>query len=448
MRYFYKDENTDFYNSKIIDNPVIWILTSLIVGIASFIAMLMGYRNSLVVNIAVVSTVIFLIVTSYQVYQIKKYLKSFRNFVSYLFNYDLVQALNTSLLNSKSSASMTNKSYRVLPKIWLWYHSSTPEYIIKIEKLAGSYDTDLDHLAQLVSSTLGDRYKITSKSISQDENWFNFTASLVEQNLRFVPKTLHDLQQKAYFVKLMNNLTVDFGKLPHLAIFGKTGSGKSTVLWAIILQVIGNSQIYFVDFKQEFSVLSSFYPKTRFATTPDEIIEMLQKLVLIMNKRKKFVQDKAKQFGKIGLTGYDLQLTPIYLVVDEFASVLSSFDNSTTGRKQKKLCESLMLQILMQARAYSIIVLYSSQSPATEVLSQQMRSQFGTYVLLGSANSDVQRMAFSQVVTQGTVEKFGGYYLQSTADMDTPQVFEVPDIFKNNLNTVSVFRRLYNRKEN
>lgn len=450
MRYYYKDKNSDFYNSKIVDNPAVWIVVSLVTSIFTGILVAKGFRNRLIVEIFVVSVFVFTIATGYQVYQVKKYLKTFRHFISYLLNYDLVQALNTSLLNSKSSASMTNKSYRVLPKIWLWYHSSTLEYFVKVEKLAGSYDTDLDHLAQLVSSTLGDRYQITSKSISQDESWFEFTASLVQRDLRFIPRTTNDLVQKQYCVKLMNNLVINFAKIPHLALFGRTNSGKSTVLWAILLQVIGNSQVYFVDFKNEFSVLASFYPNERFATNTNQIITLLQKVVSLMNERKKFVQNEAKKRGVIGLTGYDLNLTPVFLVVDEFASVLSAFSNSSEGRKQKKLCESLMLQILMQSRAYSIYVLYSSQSPSTEVLSQQMRSQFGTYILLGSANSDVQRMAFGQVAYEGNLEKFSGYYLQNTADMTTPQLFEVPNIFENNLNTVDTFKQmyLYNRKEN
>lgn len=450
MRYFYKNKNTDFYNSKIIDNPAFWIFVSLIISIASFIAILKGYRNLLVVEIALVSIVTFLIVTGYQFYQVKRYLKTFRNFLSYLANYDLVQALNTSILNSKSSASMTNKSYRVLPKIWLWYHSSTPEYIIKIEKLAGTYDSDLDHLSQLVSSTLGDRYRITSKSISQDENWFEFTASLVQQNLRFVPRTTNDLQQPLYKVRLMNNLILDFSQLPHLACFGKTNSGKSTVLWAIILQVIGNSEIYFEDFKNEFSILNSFYPCDHFATNTDQIVKMLEKLVKIMNVRKKLINQASKKRGVIGLTAFDMKMKPIYFVADEWASVLSAFGTDTNEKRKKKHCEDLLRQLLMQARSTALIILYVSQSPSTDVLSNQDRSQFGTYVLLGSANSDVQRMAFGQIATQGNVEKFSGYYLQSTADMTTPEIFEVPDIFKNKLNTVNVFRelyKLYNRKE-
>lgn len=445
MRYYYKDKNSDFYNPNVIDNPVVWIFASLAIFVVTGVLVIKGFKNRLVIDILLVSLISFCGVTGYQIYQVKRYLGTFRNFISYLANYSLVQALNTSILNSKSSAGMINKSYRVLPRIWVY--SSRLEYYIKIQKLAGTYETDLDHLAELVSSTLGDHYWITSKKVTRDESWFEFIASPVQQNLRFVPKSIDDLIQKPYMVRLMSNLTINFARLPHLAVFGRTSSGKSTVLWSIILQTISNSQLYFIDFKNEFSVLSSFYPSSRFATDTNQIIQMLQKLVSIMTERKKIVQREAKKRGVIGLTGYDLHLTPIFLVVDEFASVLSAFNNSTEGRKQKRLCESLMLQILMQARAYSMYVLYSSQSPSTEVLSQQMRSQFGTYILLGSANGDTQRMAFGQTVTTGNVDQFSGYYLESTAKMTTPEIFEVPDIFKNKLNTVSVFRELYNRKE-
>ena len=448
MRYYYKDKHSDFYNPNVIDNPVVWIFASLAIFVVTGVLVIKGFKNRLVIDILLASLISFCGVTGYQIYQVKRYLGTFRNFISYIANYNLVQALNTSILNSKSSASMTNKSYRVLPKIWIWYHFSAPEYIVKIEKLAGSYDSDLDHLAQLVSSTLGDRYQITSKSISQDESWFEFTASLVQRDLRFIPRTTNDLVQKQYCVKLMNNLVINFAKLPHLAVFGKTNSGKSTVLWSIILQTISNSHLYFVDFKNEFSILKEFYPAGRFATSQDEVIELLQNIVSILNQRKKFVQRESRKRREIGLTASRLGLEPIYLIIDEFASVLASFGTSTEGRKKRKLCESLLLQILMQSRAYGITVLYASQSPSTEVLNQQMRSQFSTYILLGSATSDVQRMALGQVATAGNVDKFSGYYIEETADFTAPQEFQVPDFYKNKLNELDTFEYLYNRKEN
>ena len=99
----------------------------------------------------------------------------------------------------------------------------------------------------------------------------------------------------------------------------------------------------------------------------------------------------------------------------------------------------------MQARAFSIIILYSSQSPSTEVLSNQARSQFGTYVLLGSANADTQRMALGEVISSGTIGRFSGYYKQETAEMETAQRFYVPDIYKYKLNRLDTFRNLYKK---
>ena len=126
---------------------------------------------------------------------------------------------------------------------------------------------------------------------------------------------------------------------------------------------------------------------------------------------------------------------------------MSAFGTDKEGRKQKKHCEDLIKQLLMQSRSCAINVLYASQSPSTDVLSNQNRSQFGTYILLGSANGDVQRMVFDEVATIGSVGRFSGYYMQSTADMETPQKFYVPDIYKHGLNKLGIFETLYKKVE-
>ena len=316
-----------------------------------------------------------------------------------------------------------------------------------MEKLAGTYEEDLPRLAELVSSAVGESWRITSKIQEDSESWFKFVLSPVDRNLVFIPKNIQDLQQPLYQVKLQKNLILDFSKNPHLACFGKTGSGKSTVLWSIILQTIGNSNLYFEDFKNEFSILNGFYPKDHFATTSEQILIILEKLVKIMNQRKEVVSKEAKRRGVIGLTGYDMNMKPIYLIADEWASVMSAFGTDKEGRKQKKHCEDLIKQLLMQSRSCAINVLYASQSPSTDVLSNQNRSQFGTYILLGSANGDVQRMVFDEVATIGSVGRFSGYYMQSTADMETPQKFYVPDIYKHGLNKLGIFETLYKKVE-
>lgn len=444
MRYFYKSKNSDFYTASLIDNPFIWLVVTLLVFVGCLVAIFKGYTlGGFVQNVATFSGVLFIGLLTYQLYQAKRHLGKLSRLGSYLLNFDLVQALDTAILNSRSAAAMTNKSYRVLPKVWLWYEkrSGVLECHLKIQKLAGSYESDLDHVAELVSSTMGDRFKVISKAIDESGSWFEITCGLVDVDVRFVPKTISDFTVKPHEIKLMKNLVIPMNELPHLAIFGQTGSRKTTVLLTILAEVIGEAPCYFIDGKGEFKPLKTFYPADHFATEPQDVIELLNHLLYIRKKREKILNEQVKKRGAMGLTARDIGLKPIYVFVDEYASVKARFD------KPKEL-ESLMLQALMTFRSFGIYILYSSQSPSTQVLSNQMRSQFSTYILLGTANGDTQRMVFDQVATTGTVPIGSGFYLKKTAQMPTPQRFEVPDTHKYNLNTLEVLKEIYKKGRN
>lgn len=444
MRYFYKNKDTDFYNPRLIDNPFIWLLGCLIVFVGCLIAICKGYTlNGLTQYVAIISGILFVGLLTWQLYQAKRHLGKIMHIFSYLLNYGLVAALDTSILNSKSAAAMTNKGYRVLPKIWLWYEkrSGALECHFKIEKLAGSYEEDLDHVAELVSSTMGDHYKVVSKAIDESDSWFEITCGLVDTDMRFVPKTIADFKVNPHEIKLMNNLIISMDKLPHLALFGSTGSRKTTVLLTILAEVIGQADCFFINGKQEFDPLKTFYPADNFATEPQDVIEMLKHLLYLRKKREKTLNEVIKKRGVMGLTARDIGLKPVYVFIDEYASVKARFD------KPKEL-EKLMLQALMTFRSSGIYILYSSQSPSTQVLSNQMRSQFSTYILLGTANADTQRMVFDQVATSGTVPVGSGFYLEKTAQMPTAQRFEVPDTHKYNLNTLEVLKEIYKKGRN
>ena len=452
MRYFYKNKNNDFYSSQLINNPLFWIVITFVLVTVTIYFQLKGISlGGLTFEVCSLSVCIFVGLLSYQLYQAKRYLGSFSRTVSYLLNYDLVEALDTAILNSRSAAAMTNKSYRVLPKIWLWYekNSGVLECHLKIQKLAGSYESDLDHVAELVSSTMGDHFEVISKSIDRSGSWFEIVCGLVNENMRFIPKSIADFEVKPHQIKLMNNLVIPMNRLPHLGLFGSTGSQKTTVLLTILAEVIGTFDekgeacCYFINGKNEFEPLKSFYPADHFATEPQEVIDLLNHLLSIRKKREKIINEAVKKRGAMGLTAHDVGLKPIYIFVDEYASVKARFS------KPKEL-ENLMLQALMMFRSAGIYILYSSQSPSTQVLSNQMRSQFSTYILLGTANADTQRMVFDQVATTGTVPIGSGFYLEKTAKMPTPQRFEVPDTHRNNLNTLAVLKKIYmkGRKKN
>lgn len=444
MRYFYKNKNNDFYNPRMIDSPAFWLGCSFLVVLITSVFWLIGFKGWLITNTWGMGLVLFLALLFFEIADAKKHLGNAKRIPSYLICWLLYAGkIDTAMINSRSKASMTNHSYRVLPKVWIYKNGR--DLYLQLEKLAGTYEEDLPKLAELVSSAIGENWRVTSKVVEDNENWFKFVLSPVDRNLLFIPKNIKDLQQSLYQVKLQKNWILDFSKVPHLACFGKTSSGKSSLIWSIILQTIGNSDLYFEDFKHEYSIMNDFYPKKRFATNTDQIIKMFEQLVQEMDRRKDVVTKEAQTRGIIGLTACDLKMKPIFIIIDEWASVMSSFSTDAVGRRNKKHCEGLLNQLLSQARAYAMYIIYANQSPSTDILSQKDRSQFGNYILLGSANGDTQRMVFDQVATAGSVGRFSGYYLENTANMEEPQRFYVPDFFKNHLNSVKVIKEIYQK---
>lgn len=76
------------------------------------------------------------------------------------------------------------------------------------------------------------------------------------------------------------------------------------------------------------------------------------------------------------------------------------------------------------------------------VIPQKIRQQFSTKILLGSTNSDIQRMAFGEVATSGDVEDFRGFY---TCDGLTtqPMKYYVCDIYIHVFNDLKAFKKAY-----
>lgn len=433
MRYFYKKKDSDFYSARLLESPAVWAWISLGTALVAFLLVSHGFPEELV-KIGFIALTVFLCLISWYAYLYWRYLGRFKHWLSYWANISLVWSLQTSLLNAKNTGAIASHSYRVLPRIWVYKEDQ--KLFFKVQKIPGSFEEDLDHLTELVGSTLGDRFEVVGKSLDPSGTWFELVFGLVNEHLRFTPKTIAEIPQKPYTLKLMNGTSIDMTELPHLAIFGLTGSRKTSTLLAFIAEVLPTSEVYFLDGKNEFSVLSSFIPADHFASSEDKILNLLSKLIKIMKKRAEIVNKEVQKRGVMGLTAKKVGIKPIYLIVDEYASVKASF-------KKPKDLDSLMLQALMQFRAYGIYVLYASQSPNSTVLPVQMREQFGTYILLGTANDDTQRMAFGEVATTGTVPLGSGYYLTKTAEMPTPQRFEVPDFYKYGLNGIETLKKLY-----
>ena len=187
---------------------------------------------------------------------------------------------------------------------------------------------------------------------------------------------------------------------------------------------------------------AGFYPAEKIQSETDGIIDMLDDLLCVVKERQKLIARLSQERQKIGLRSADIGLRPVVLVADEIGSVVAQMDT-----KEAKAFISKLVAIIQRARSVGVHCLFMTQDPSTDVLPQKIRQQFSTRILLGSANSDIQRMALGEVATSGNVEDFRGFYVSDGLTIQ-PMKFFVPDLYSNNFNELDSFRKAYEVGQN
>lgn len=344
--------------------------------------------------------------------------------------------LNTMTLNTAKDLPRVE-----VPKIKASFADN--KIYVYVQRLAGM--NDIEKIQANINSSVVGKYKrfaVVEAIQADDGTHFKFILEDLGSDKTFVPNTVDDLKQKPYFIKLQEGLTLNLSKFPHIAVWGQTGSGKTTFLMSIIAQCLSNTtNLYFVDGKTEFSSFGVFYPKEKIATNNEEVIALLKEISNLIFKRQKQMAGVVQKRKELGLTGFDVKLKPVVIIADEVGSVIAGMSS-----KEKKELVNSLLQIVQKGRSVSVFLVMASQSPATTVLPSDVRSQFSTRILLGSATGDTQRMAFDQVATDGGVPKFQGYYMTSGLTTQ-PQKFFVPNLYKNELASMHIFEELYKNEE-
>lgn len=351
------------------------------------------------------------------------------------------RAITKSLLATMSVNQLRDTPYISVPRVTVG--ASLPSCVkVKMEKLPGMYD--IDKLTEDINASCRGKlgaYAVVSSRITDDGLYYKFVLEDKGSDKTWRPKSLEEMKQNSHEIKLQNDLIINLADKPHIIAWGKSGSGKSSLLFSMILQLLmSGSEVYFIDPKSEFSAFQEFYPMERIQEDTEAILKLLRHVCGELTRRQKIVAKAVKKQQKIGLRGYDIGLIPIVVVADEIGSAVASMDN-----KQKKEFLALLTQIVQKGRSVSVFCIVATQSPKTDTtLSSDIRSQFATKILLGSANAETQRMAFDgEVATKGGVERFKGFYISDGKTDETPLSFAVTDLHTHHLNDLKCFEKAY-----
>ena len=217
---------------------------------------------------------------------------------------------------------------------------------------------------------------------------------------------------------------------------GKTGSKKDNGTFGMILQLFSmGADVRFIDGKDEFSAFKGFYPADKIVSDVDDVLKQLEDVLRLVKERQQIMAQESQKRQKIGLKASEVGLRPVAVVADEIGSIVVQMDN-----KQAKQFINGFVAIIQRGRSVGVSIFASTQDPSTDTLPQKVRQQFSTKILLGSANSDIQRMAFGEVATAGDVEDFRGFY---TCDglTNQPMKFYVCDLYSYDFNELGSFKK-------
>ena len=378
------------------------------------------------------------ILTIWRAYSLTKSVIKAETIGKYIMQRGAEKAVTKSLLATMSVNRLQDTPYISVPSVAVC--DSRPSHIsVEVEKLAGMYD--IEKMTEDINASFRGKlggYAVTSGMITTDGLTYKFVLEDVATDKTWRPATSKDVTAEKYAMTLQDGLTVRLDERAHIAVWGKTGSKKTTVLLGMILQLFSmGADIRFIDGKDEFSSFKGFYPAEKIVSDPDRVFEQLEDVLAIIKERQQIMADEVQKRGKMGLKASEVGLSPVVVVADEIGSIVALMDS-----KQAKRFVADLVAIIQRGRSVGVSVIASTQDPSTDTLPQKIRQQFSTKILLGSANSDIQRMAFGEIATVGDVEDFRGFY---TCDglTNQPMKFYVCDLYSYGFNELGAFKKAY-----
>lgn len=430
----YKKNAQNVYKAPLYARFWIWWALVLVLAVLSFVV-------GLVVSIKIVQVVLWSLVailTIWRAYVLTGSVIKAGTIGKYITEKKAEKAVTKSLLATMAVNRLQDTPHISVPSVRVG--ASLPSHItVTVEKLAGMYD--IEKLTEDINSSFRDKlgaYAVTSAMITSDGLFYRFVLEDVATDKTWRPATTDDIKAEKYIIKLQEGLEVNLSERAHIAIWGKTGSKKTTVLFGIVLQLFSmGADVRFIDGKDEFSSFKGFYPAEKIVSDIDPVFEQLEDILAIIKKRQKLMADEVRKRQKIGLKASEVGLRPVVLVADEIGSIVALMDS-----KQSKKFVADLTAIIQRGRSVGVSVIASTQDPSTDTLPQRIRQQFATKILLGSANSDIQRMSFGEVATAGDVEDFRGFY---TCDglTNQPMKFFVCDLYTHGFNELGAFEKTY-----
>ncbi|MFA9466393.1 MAG: hypothetical protein ACERKN_19190 [Velocimicrobium sp.] len=172
----------------------------------------------------------------------------------------------------------------------------------------------------------------------------------------------------------------DISKIPHLALAGSTGLGKTyleTLIIGRICKQMSDSEVTICDFKGD----EAFLPLKNTSNKTKRIYFFEDCEEGFINFHNSFLERQKRT---------DLSRNIKLLVFDEWSGFLHFLEKKKAEEYKKK-----MFNLLMLGRSLNIHILLSFQRLDSEFFTSGSRDQLGLTIILGNPSKEVKKMLFN-----------------------------------------------------
>lgn len=299
-----------------------------------------------------------------------------------------------------------------------YYDTGHNEFIIRAYKNADKFDKALVDLDKQLAALTGFPVENKIDTIIYCDYYFR---TISPERIVVTGGAVN--KNNSTLIPLNSELKWNVLKQPHMLLAGVTGSGKTTFLNYLIIEMKKmQADVYIVDPKRsDLSSLQHFLGEDYVASDANNIAKLTRIVKEIMNNRFIEYKENVENFV-YGNSFVDYGLKPVFLIFDELGAFRAGADKKVFSETMANLTE-----IVLKGREMGVFVILSSQQPNCSNMPTELRDNLSVRLALGNMSNEAYRMVFGETEGLQTIsEKGAGYIYLDGLGWEKPKYFEAP----------------------
>lgn len=354
--------------------------------------------------------------------------------LTYFINANKLYEMDSRKVYDRNGNIVTEKY--ISNSVSLGFLEDSEKIIIRAYKEADVFNEKMNNLDNPLSALFGLAIDNKIDKISYCDYYFK---KIQDKRIIITSENKDEIEiNNSVNLPLNNNLSWNILKQPHLLLAGVTGSGKTTFLNYLIIEMLKmKSDVYICDPKRsDLSSLKHFFGEEHVASETNMIAKMTRIVKEIMNNRFIEYKENAEKFV-YGYSFVDYGLKPIFIIFDELGAFRASADKKVFAETMDNLTE-----IILKGREMGVFCVLSTQQPNANNIPTELRDNLSVRLAMGNMSNEAYRMVFGAVDDLQTVNTLGGGYIYLDGlGWEKPKYFEAPFLDYKNFDFISEIKK-------